>query len=160
MFVRWSLTARKGLCIWIYWIIVRVLSSSRPYQALIFQTKANKQIQISDKTFTFIWVISSPPTRLKTGTWGSPANPQLTSHWKFDKIQMKTFTFIQTIFFSFNSQLQLTNWLKIGWFCMKIKGNNFSARYPVSALPESEFQRREQDIPFRHKYLVPVSLNP
>ena len=36
----------------------------------------------------------------------------------------------------------------------------FPARYPVPALPESEFQRQEPDIPFRHKYLVPVSLNP
>ena len=36
----------------------------------------------------------------------------------------------------------------------------FPARYPIPALPELEFERREQDIPFRHKYLVPVPLNP
>ena len=36
----------------------------------------------------------------------------------------------------------------------------FPARYPVPAQPEPEFEIREQDIPFRHKYLVPVPLNP
>ena len=35
-----------------------------------------------------------------------------------------------------------------------------SCIYPVPALPESDFQRQEPDIPFRHKYLVPVLLNP
>ena len=49
MFVCCSFTARKGLNILIYWIIVRVLSSSRPYQALIFQTKANNQIRSATK---------------------------------------------------------------------------------------------------------------
>ena len=34
----------------------------------------------------------------------------------------------------------------------------FPARYPVPAQPEPEFEIREQDIPFRHKYLVPVPL--
>ena len=33
------------------------------------------------------------------------------------------------------------------------------ARYPVTALPEPEFEIREQDIPFQHKYLVSVLLN-
>ena len=53
MFVCCSFTARKGLNILIYWIIVRVLSSSRPYQALTFKTKANKQIQIKRQNFHF-----------------------------------------------------------------------------------------------------------
>ena len=36
----------------------------------------------------------------------------------------------------------------------------FPARYPVPAQPEPEFEIREQDIPFRYKYLVPAPLNP
>ena len=47
MLVWCSLTAIIGLKIWIYWVIIRVLSASRPYQALIFYKKLiNKQIQI------------------------------------------------------------------------------------------------------------------
>ena len=42
--VSWSLTDLAQIS-WPYWIIVRVLLSSRPYQALIFPTKGNKQIQ-------------------------------------------------------------------------------------------------------------------
>ena len=43
MFVCCSFTARKGLNILIYWIIVRVLSSSRPYQALTDIPNKSKQ---------------------------------------------------------------------------------------------------------------------
>ena len=32
-------------------------------------------------------------------------------------------------------------------------------RYLVTTLPESEFEGQEQDIPFWHKYLVPVPFN-
>ena len=81
MFVCWSLTPRKGCNISIYWIIVRVLLSSRPYQALIFIEKLI--------TFTFTSIISSPSTRLKTGTWDRPANPQHTSVQKFDEFKWK-----------------------------------------------------------------------
>ena len=50
------------------------------------------------------------------------------------------------------------------WF-PKINSENykfsgfFPARYPVPALPEPEFEIREQDILFGRKYLVPVPLN-
>ena len=83
MFVCWSWTARKGCNISIYWIIVRVLSSSRPYQALIFSTRANKKIDVCDKTFTFILFISSPSIRLETGTWCC-VFPHLTNWLKSD----------------------------------------------------------------------------
>ena len=43
MFVCCSFTARKGLNVLIYWIIVRVLSSSRPYQALTDIQNKSKQ---------------------------------------------------------------------------------------------------------------------
>ena len=42
----------------------------------------------------------------------------------------------------------------------KFKKELFLARYPVPALPEPEFEIREQHIPLRHKYLIPVPLNP
>ena len=84
-----SLTAIKGLKMWIYWFIVRVLSSSRPYQALIFVEKLTSKYSCGDKTFTFTSFISSPPTRLKNDTWDRPANPQHTSVRKFDEIKWK-----------------------------------------------------------------------
>ena len=81
--------------------------------------KSWQEFRQYDKTFTFIWFISSSPTRLKTGAWEGPANPQLTSHRQFDKFKWN---------FHFHPnhllliQLDFPNWLKIRQFCMKSKG--------------------------------------
>ena len=57
--------------------LLRVLSSSRPYQALT--RKLNKQNYKDDKTFTFIWTISPQLISAENWYFGKPANPQLTS---------------------------------------------------------------------------------
>ena len=55
--------------------------------------KTNKQARHrDDKTFTFIWIFSSPSTRLKTGTSASRPfhSSQVIENWSFE---MKTLTF-------------------------------------------------------------------
>ena len=120
MLVYRSFHCSKGLNICIYWISYEYF---RPQDRIKHWYSKQKLTIKSDQRQNFHFHLSHlvPSNSAENWYWGQPR--QSTAHKSLEIWQNSN----ENFHFHPNNLLlvqlvQLTNWLKIGWFCMKIKG--------------------------------------